>query len=114
MIPFSDTQPKIEEEEDRYPLKPGDTFVLTGYVIQPSRKYSRGVAKINGFKSDAISNGIAVKYRTTGIAIISQLTNIAESVGIDAGKFKDEIPVTVVEIQGENGTYFSFTDPEEG
>ena len=114
MKKFSETQPEHEQEEGRYPLKPGDTFILTGYVLQKSRKYSAGVAKINGFESDAISNGIAVKYRTTGIVIISQLANIAESVGIDAGEFKEEISVTVVEVQGENGVYFSFADPEEG
>jgi hypothetical protein len=110
MKKFSDTQPaKQEPEDDRPALKTGELFVLTGFVMTPSKKYPNGVAKINGY--DLITKEIR-KFHTTGVAIIHQLANMADTQGIDAGKLKEEVKVRVTEIKGEKGYYLSFADPE--
>lgn len=108
MKKFSDTQPVIVKEDDRFPLKAGEAFILTGFVITPSAKYKDGIAKING--QNVIDNKI-VKFWYSGKAIIHQLNNIADSIGISAGLLKEPIRVMVVEVNGEKGKYLSFADP---
>jgi hypothetical protein len=112
MKKFSETQPakqEIVDEPDRIPLKSRVLFILTGYVMIPSKKYPDGVAKINGH--DLIT-GKDVKFRTTGKAIIHQLSNMEGTIGIEDHKFKEQVRVRVTEIKGEGGYYLSFADPE--
>ena len=108
MKKFSDTQPIIVREDDRFPLKAGECFILTGFVIAPSNKYKDGIAKLNG--QNIIDNKL-VKFWYSGKAVIHQLQNMGESVGISAGLLKDPVRVMVVEVKGEKGTYLSLADP---
>lgn len=110
MKKFSDTQPaKQEAETDRQQLKAGELFILTGFVMTPSKKYPNGVAKINGY--DLITKQVR-KYWTTGQAIIHQLDGMKQTIGTDGGRFNEEVRVRVTEIKGEKGYYLSFADPE--
>jgi len=116
MKKFSETQPELEREEDRFQLVPGDHFVITGFVMQNSRKYEKGIAKINGYEHvivEELEETVVVKRWTTGVAIINQLDNMAKKIGIDAGQLKDGVRVAVITVDGPNGAYLSFADPEE-
>ena len=106
---FSETQPTTEQEKDRFQLKVGDKFTITGFVIQPSEKYKDGICKINGI----VPAGQIVKYWSTGQAIHTQLKNMAETVGIDAGSLKTNVGVQVFEKKSATGRmYLTFGDPE--
>jgi hypothetical protein len=109
MKKFSDTQPIMEKETDRFPLKAGTTFILTGFVFAPSKKCPEGVSRLTG--RDPISNSM-VKYWYCGKAVLHQLKNMEKSIGIESGLLKEEIRVKVVEIKGEKGAYLSLADPE--
>lgn len=108
---FSETQGILyDKEEDRNPLKPGDKFAITGYIVQPSQKYPAGIIKINGL---SLVDGTIVKYRTTGKALLNQLQKMAENVGISAGKFHTNVGVQVFERKSGGGlTYLTFGDIE--
>lgn len=109
---FSETQGILyDKEEDRYPLKPGDKFTITGYIVQPSQKYPAGIIKINGL---SLTDGTIVKYRTTGKAILNQLQNMAKDVGCDSGHFINaNVGVQVFERKSGGGlTYLTFGDIE--
>lgn len=109
MKKFSDTQPVQQpREDDRSQLKAGESFILTGFVIQPSAKYKDGIAKING---QNIIDNKAVKYWYSGKAVIHQLQNAAKSVGCDSGLLNEPVRVTVIEKNGEKGKYLSLADP---
>jgi hypothetical protein len=112
MIPakkFSETQPVNEKEDDRFQLKIGDNFTITGFVIQESRKYKDGISKINGLNKD----GSIVKFWTTSQPIHNQLQNMADSMGIDSGKLKTNVGVMVIEATSKEGRkYLTFDDPE--
>lgn len=107
---FSETQPVNELEQDRLQLKVGDKFTVTGFIIQDSEKYPDGICKINGM---SMKDGSIVKYWTTGMAIRTQLKNMADSVGIESGKFKINVGAMVIEKKSKAGKmYLTFTDPE--
>jgi len=108
MKTFSDTQPKIEREDDRLPLKEGESFILTGFVITPSAKYKDGIAKLNG--QNIVDNKL-VKFWYSGKAVIHQLKNMGDSIGVSAGLLTEPIRVTVVTVKGEKGSYLSLADP---
>ena len=106
MKKFSETQP-VQDNEEREQIKTGMIFVISGFVIQDSKKYKEGVAKINGNDTE----GKEHKYWTTGAVIIHQLKNMAESVGIDSGKLKEKIMVRVITVKGKSGQdYLSLSD----
>jgi hypothetical protein len=110
MKKFSETQPEPQAREtDRLPLKAGSLFILAGFVVGPSKKCPEGVAKINGY--DLITKA-PVKYWYCGKAVLHQLQNMQKSVGMDSGRFNEEIRVRVVEIKGDKGIYLSLADPE--
>jgi hypothetical protein len=109
MKQFSDTQPKTEREDDRLPLKEGECFILTGFVIAPSAKYKDGIAKLNG--QNIIDNKL-VKFWYSGKAVIHQLKNMQASVGMDAGYLNEPVRVMVVTVKGEKGSYLSLADPK--
>lgn len=109
MKKFSDTQPVLVREDDRVPLKAGECFILTGFVIGPSMKYKDGIAKING---QNIIDKQPVKYWYSGKAVIHQLQNIEKSIGISAGLLGEPVRVCVKEVKGEKGKYLSLADPE--
>ena len=109
MKTFSDTQPQAIKEDDRFPLKEGECFILTGFVITPSAKYKDGIAKING--QNIIDNKL-VKFWYSGKAVIHQLNNMADSIGISAGLLKEPVRVMVITVKGEKGSYLSFADPK--
>jgi hypothetical protein len=110
MKTFSETQPKTEQETDRLPLKAGLNIVITGYVKQPSQKYSDGVARINAYDAHDVRKQ-TLKFWYTGKAVIHQLDNMSKSVGIDAGVFKEPIRTMVVEVKAEKGKYLMLVDP---
>jgi len=106
---FSETQPVNEQEKDRFQLKVGDRFTLTGFVVQGSEKYKDGIAKINGRDG---KTGMTVKFWTTAAAIHHQLQNMAESVGIEAGQLQTPVGVEVFEKKSKAGKmYLTFGDP---
>ena len=107
MKKFSDTQPVQVREDDRLPLKAGECFILTGFVIAPSNKYKDGVAKLNG--QNIIDNKL-VKFWYSGKAVIHQLKNMETTIGVSAGLLKEPIRVMVVTIKGEKGSYLSLAD----
>jgi hypothetical protein len=109
---FSETQPKQEREDDRFPLKEGITFVLTGFVFGPSRKCLEGVSKLNGY--DPITKA-ALKFWYCGKAVLHQLKNMEKTIGMEplaTGQLKEAVQVKVILIKGDKGEYLSLTDPE--
>jgi hypothetical protein len=108
MKKFSDTQPVQVREDDRFPLKEGECFILTGFVITPSGKYKDGIAKING--QNIVDNKL-VKFWYSGKAVIHQLDEMGKSVGINSGLLKEPVRVMVVTVKGEKGSYLSLADP---
>jgi hypothetical protein len=108
MKKFSDTQPTQVREDDRLPLKEGECFILTGFVIAPSGKYKDGIAKLNG---QNIVDNKPVKFWYSGKAVIHQLTEMERSVGVSAGLLKEPVRVMVVTVKGEKGSYLSLADP---
>lgn len=110
MKQFSDTQPVPQaREDDRLPLKEGECFILTGFVIAPSAKYKDGIAKING--QNVVDNKL-VKFWYSGKAVIHQLKNMEDTIGISAGLLKEPVRVMVVIVKGEKGSYLSLADPK--
>lgn len=109
MKQFSDTQPVATKEDDRFPLKEGECFILTGFVITPSAKYKDGIAKING--QNIIDNKL-VKFWCSGKAVIHQLENMKASVGMDYGYLNEPVRVMVITVKGKKGSYLSFADPK--
>jgi hypothetical protein len=109
MKKFSDSQPVQEKETDRFPLKVGMVFILTGFVFAPSKKCPEGVSRLNG--RDPATNA-PIKCWYCGKAVLHQLKNMEKSIGIESGLLKEEIRVKVVEIKGEKGAYLSLADPE--
>jgi hypothetical protein len=108
MKKFSDTQPVTVKEDDRFPLKEGESFILTGFVITPSAKYKDGIAKLNG--QNIIDNKL-VKFWYSGKAVIHQLKNMETTIGVSAGLLKEPIRVMIVTVKGEKGSYLSLADP---
>lgn len=107
MKKFSETQP-VQDKEEREQIKAGQIIVLSGFIIQDSRKYPEGIAKINGNDME----GNVHKYWTTGKAIINQLLNMESSVGATDHIFKEKIAVKVVTEKSKTGQeYLSFADP---
>jgi hypothetical protein len=105
---FSETQPEIEK--DRHQLKKGDTFTLTAFTFQESKKYDCEISKMNGID---MKTGQVVKYYTTAQAINSQLKNMEVSIGAPSGILKENVGVLVTTAISETNKkdYLTFTDP---
>ena len=110
MRTFSETQPKIEQETDRFPLKAGLNIIITGYVKQPSKKCPEGIAHINGYDAHDVSKTI-LKFWYCGKAVVHKMDNMSKSVGIDSGLFREGIHTATILVKGEKGDYIDLVDP---
>ncbi len=101
-INYGEAFPKAEQETDRYELKPGIDFTITGVFISTQTRYDK-VARINGLKDDE-----PVKYYTTAKVIVRQCEDILAKYG-PGPAIRQPITVHVAErISGKGLPYLEF------
>lgn len=101
-ISFAEAFPKPEPEKDRYELRPGIDFTITGIVISTQTRFDK-VAKINGEK-----DGDPVKYYTTAKVIVRQCEDMLNKYG-PGPILRQPLNVHVAErISGKGLSYMEF------
>lgn len=103
-------------EDDRQALQPGiEPFYITDVFFSTETRYNKDpvtgegkLAKINGVRDvNKIDINNVVKYRTAAGPMINQLEKLVAKNASGNGHFRMPVgPVTVVDVQGEKGTYY--------
>ena len=103
---FSQSIPKIPQENDRVELKEGQRFSITGVIISTQTRYGK-VAKING----TTPNGQTVKYYTTAKVIVKSCEDMLLAQGLPDGRMREPVDVEVKKVMSSNKqNYLTFAD----